>query len=131
VKLLLDTHIWLWSLSERSRLRHHILREIGHVQNELWLSPLSVWEFLMLCRKRRLAPAEGPQEWLAKAMARAPMRDAPLTFEVAVESEQFQLPHADSVDRFLVATARILDLTLITGDRNLIEAKKCQIMANK
>ena len=107
------------------------MSEIRNVQNELWLSPLSVWEFLMLCRKRRLAPEEGPQEWLAKALARAPMRDAPLTFDVAVESEQFELPHGDPVDHLLVATARVLDLTLVTADRTLIEAKKCQIMANR
>jgi PIN domain nuclease of toxin-antitoxin system len=127
----LDTHIWLWSVSTPSRVVDRVLMEIRNVHNELWLSPLSVWEFLMLCRKGRLAPEDGPQRWLANAMARSPVKEATLTFEVAVESEQFHLPHGDPVDRLLVATSRILDLTLITADRTLIEARQCQIMANR
>jgi PIN domain nuclease of toxin-antitoxin system len=99
------------------------------VSTELWLSPLSVWELLMLCRKGRLAVQGDPHEWLVQAMAVAGIKDAGLTFEIAQETDRFRLPHKDPIDRFLVATARVLEMTLITADRKLIDAKKCEILA--
>jgi PIN domain nuclease of toxin-antitoxin system len=59
------------------------------------------------------------------------MKDATLTYDIAVETERVTLPHRDPVDRLLVATARVLDLTLVTADEKLIEAMECPIMPNK
>ncbi len=55
MRLLLDTHIWIWSVAEKSRLRPRVLKALENPANELWLSPISVWEFLMLVEKGRLA----------------------------------------------------------------------------
>jgi len=44
LKLLLDTHIWLWSLGEPLRLGRRVRRELLDQNNELWLSPISAWE---------------------------------------------------------------------------------------
>jgi PIN domain nuclease of toxin-antitoxin system len=131
LKLLLDTHIWIWSLLEPNRLVRRVRAEIESPANELWLSPLSVWEFFMLCRKGRVAPEGGPQSWLSQAMSRAPLREAPLTFEIALETERMELPGGDPVDRFLVATARSLELTLVTTDRRIVGAKGCSILSNR
>lgn len=62
LKLLLDTHIWIWSLLEPNRLARRVRAEIESPANELWLSPLSIWEFFMLCRKGRVAPERGTSE---------------------------------------------------------------------
>jgi len=46
LKLLLDTHILLWSLIEPERLSHHVATALEDPANELWLSPVAIWEVL-------------------------------------------------------------------------------------
>ena len=48
MRLLLDTHIWLWSLIEPERLGKRTRNELRDPENELWLSPVSTWEALTL-----------------------------------------------------------------------------------
>ncbi|MGA3024256.1 MAG: hypothetical protein ABSF98_05760 [Bryobacteraceae bacterium] len=54
MKLLLDTHIWLWSVGNPARLSRRVARALGNPANELWVSPISTWEILGLCRKGRI-----------------------------------------------------------------------------
>jgi hypothetical protein len=54
MKLPLDTHIWLWSVLEPTRLSKRIARAIDNRENQLWLSPISVWKLLMLTHKGRV-----------------------------------------------------------------------------
>jgi PIN domain nuclease of toxin-antitoxin system len=44
VKLLLDTHIWLWSVGENDRIKGRLFRALKDPRNELWVSPVSTWE---------------------------------------------------------------------------------------
>jgi PIN domain nuclease of toxin-antitoxin system len=53
-----------------------------------------------------------------------------LTHAIARESGRVVLPHRDPADRLLVATARVLDLTLVTADERLFEAKSCRMLPN-
>ncbi len=71
---------------------------------------------------------EEPRRWIAEALARTP---AVLTFEVAIRSREVMLPRPDPADRFLVATALVYDLTLVTADDVLIDAKLCPVLANR
>ncbi len=72
-----------------------------------------------------------PRRWVAEALASTPAQEAVLTFEVAIRSREVMLAHPDPSDRFLVATALVYDLTLVTADDSLIEAKLCPILANR
>ncbi len=56
MKLLLDTHIWLWSALEPARLSKRVKIALEDRDNELWLSPMSVWKTLVLARKKRIRP---------------------------------------------------------------------------
>jgi PIN domain nuclease of toxin-antitoxin system len=129
LKLLLDTHIWIWSELTPERIVRRVQSALE--VRELWLSPLSIWEYFLLCRKGRVVVNPEPQTWLSQTMAAAPVKEAALTYDIVVEAERFQLSHRDPVDRFLVATARVLDFTLVTADRKLITAKQCSVMANE
>jgi PIN domain nuclease of toxin-antitoxin system len=55
MNLLLDTHIWIWSVGDRKRLATHVLKELANTENELWLSPISIWEVQFLYRKKELS----------------------------------------------------------------------------
>jgi PIN domain nuclease of toxin-antitoxin system len=131
VKLLLDTHIWLWSLLEPEKLSRRVARELDSPANELWLSPISVWETLVLCQKGRLVVGDDPSAWIAKAIRAAPLIEPPLTTEVALETSAIKLPHGDPADRFLVATAKVFGLTLVTADQRLIRARQAPVLANR
>lgn len=99
--------------------------------NELWLSPISTWEFLILVEKRRVVVDGELDTWLAEARRRAPMNEAPITHEIARASRQVDVPHEDPVDRFLGATARILDLTLVTADERLMRCRAFSVLPNR
>jgi PIN domain nuclease of toxin-antitoxin system len=129
--LLLDTHIWLWAILEPQRLSRRLAKELESADNELWLSPISVWELVILHQKRRILPEEKIEAWIARAMRARPLREAPVTFEVAEEVGRVELPQRDPADRFLVATARVFDLTLVTADENLIEAGVVPVLPNR
>ena len=118
MKLLLDTHIWLWALGEPSRLSRRVREEIRKPENELWLSPVSTWEALLLNARGRIRLPGNLAEWLAQATA--PLREAPFTHEIVLLAQQLPLPHRDPADRFLAATAQIMNLTLVTGDDRLL-----------
>ena len=119
MRLLLDTHIWLWSLLEPKRLSRKVARELERPGNELWLSPVSVWEVLILSDKGRIVLEGGATAWIESALLAAPLREAPFTNEVALATARVCLPHRDPADRFLAATAMVYGLTLVTADRNL------------
>jgi PIN domain nuclease of toxin-antitoxin system len=51
MKLLLDTHIWLWSLIDPGQLSKRVADELVDPSNELWVSPISTWEILLLSEK--------------------------------------------------------------------------------
>ena len=118
MRLLLDTHIWLWSLLE-----------LRSAENELWLSPVSTWEALTLHEKGRIHLRSDPSDWVTRSTA--PFREAPLTHEIASVSRRLPLPHHDPVDRFLAATALVLDLTLVTADARLLGLGEIATLANR
>jgi len=130
MKLLLDTHIWLWSLAEPHRLSKRVAKELDNRHNELWLSPISMWEALLLFRKKRLHISTDFAAWLATSLSVLPVMEAPLTFEVARTLLTIGLPHQDPADLFLAATAKAFGLTLITADRNLIKTEGVSVLAN-
>jgi PIN domain nuclease of toxin-antitoxin system len=130
MKLLLDTHIWLWSLAEPHRLSARVAKEMDNRQNELWLSPISMWEAFLLFRKKRVQISTDFSAWLAASLSVLPVMEAPLTFEVARTLLTIGLPHEDPADLFLAATAKAFGLTLITADRHLIKTEGVSILAN-
>ena len=128
MKLLLDTHIWLWSLREPQLLGRAARRELLDQANELWLSPISVWEALVLHRKGRITLRDPVGDWVSGATAN--LREAPLTHEIALASHLLSL-HGDPADRFLAATAKVLGLTLLTADQNLLGLGDIATLANR
>src|SRR5882672_2717911 len=104
MKLLLDTHIWIWSVSERERLTQSVAKALDDPENQLWLSPISIWEAMLLHRKGRLQIAEGFSTWLRKALTITSFTEAPFTFDVAEILSTINLPHTDPADLFLAGS---------------------------
>jgi len=130
VRILLDTHIWLWSLLEPERLGPRTRAAIDDPGQEKWLSPVSVWETLMLAERGRLALEPDPESWARVHLALLPLREAPLTAEVAFASRRLRVDSTDPADRFLAASALVYDLTLVTADARLREVDGVDVLPN-
>ena len=120
MRLLLDTHVWLWYLFNDKRLRRAHRREIEDPRNDLLLSSVSIWEAHMLIERGRLLVEGRPADWLRQALRILPVREAAITFAVAVRSRLLETQHADPMDRFIAATAIELDAALVTCDPQLL-----------
>jgi PIN domain nuclease of toxin-antitoxin system len=130
LKYLLDTQIWLWLALEPQRLRREVADCLADPDNELWLSPVSVWEVLLLAEKGRIEIGE-PAAWVRKALEGQRFREARLSYEIAIESRLLDVPHQDPADRFIAATAVVHGLTLITSDQHLIACKAVPTLSNR
>lgn len=129
VKLLLDTHVWLWALLEPERLAPRVRHLLTAPDAELWLSPISVWEALLLAERGRIHVQGSPSIWVDQLLQRLPRREAPLTSEVAFVSRVVLLHHQDPADRFLAATAKVFGLTLVTADEHLLQGSGFDMLA--
>ena len=131
MKLLMDTHIWVWSLLEPGRLSRGVSQALADPANEVWASPISVWEILVLCQKGRLVLQPDAMAWMSGALLRVPLKEATLTHEVALATGQVAPHHPDPADRFLAATAKVYGLTLVTSNCNLLAGKGFSVLANR
>jgi len=121
--------MWVWSQLTPEKLSTKVRRALDNKANEVWLSAVSIWELVLLVEKRRITLGCEAEEWITRAVA--PLREAPLTTEIVLETLRFNLPHPDPADRFLVATARTLGLTLVTSDSRLLESKTVSVLPNR
>jgi PIN domain nuclease of toxin-antitoxin system len=122
VKILLDTHIWLWYSLGNSKLSENLRSTIALENTELWLSPISIWEVLILAEKGRISLGLEPIIWIEQSLKSLEIHEAILNHQIAVLSRQIELPHQDPADRFIAATAAHYQLQLATVDANLTSA---------
>ncbi len=78
---------------------------------------------LMNSRNFKVLPMEANQ--------RAALREAPLTREIAIASRHLDLQHNDPADHFIAATAKVLDLILITADKRLMHSQDFKVLPNR
>jgi PIN domain nuclease of toxin-antitoxin system len=130
MKLLLDTHIWIWNDVEPWKLSSEVTRELASPGNELWVSPVSIWEIIVLLEKRRIDLKQDFGRWVEESSRDLDLKEAVLTLEVAHEVRFTILGHRDPADRFLVATAKVYDLTLVTADERLLRVPGIQVLPN-
>ena len=127
--LLLDTHIWLWlACGVQGKISPSTLRTVERAgqRRTLFVSIISVWEITLLESKRRIALPMPAQKWMARALDNPEIKLIGLD-EPEIVMDSCRLPeefHADPADRFLVATARAGNATLVTADRRILDYSK-------
>lgn len=131
MNLLLDTHIWIWNHLAPEKISSEVNRVLGASENELWLSPVSVWELILLVEKKRIEIEKDLHNWVQQSKQELALQEAPFSWEVADELRFTMLRQRDPADRFLVATARVYDLTLVTADEHLINVPGLSVLHNR
>ena len=119
---LLDTHAWVWWVTEDRRLsaraRSRIATSLS--KQDLWISLISVWEVAKKVEKQHLVLDRALDQWLDAAVTRSGLGIWELTRTILVQSCELPQPfHGDPADQILVATARHRGAVLITKDQRI------------
>lgn len=130
MRLLLDTHIFLWLMLGWRPLGRAVTAALEAPGSRTWVSPISLWEILILAERGRIVLDPDPVAFYDAARETTGFREAPVTSDVVVWSRRIHLPHQDPADRFICATARVHGLTLVTADRQVLGCTDIDVLAN-
>ena len=130
MKLLLDTHIWVWTILSPAKLGRRVRRHLDKTNNELYLSPVSIWEAHHMERRGRLRIKQSFSQWVEETLRQIPLQEAPFTFPVATAASRISLPQSDLGDILLAATASFFDFTLVTADSQLLGCSWLKTLPN-
>jgi len=121
---LLDTHAWVWWVTEDRRLSRSALRTIerDRAKDVLSLSLISIWEVAKKVEKGQLVLDRPLDEWLDSAAHQPGLHLIELSRPILVESCRLPSPfHGDPADQIIVATARDRDAAIVTRDQRIRE----------
>lgn len=119
---LLDTHAWVWWVTEDRRLsrRAKVAITSAAAEESLWISLISVWEVAKKVEKRQLVLDRPVDHWLDEAMMVQGLGVWEITRPILVDSCALPQPfHGDPADQILVASARGHGGVLITKDQRI------------
>ncbi|MBM4318533.1 MAG: type II toxin-antitoxin system VapC family toxin [Deltaproteobacteria bacterium] len=119
MRILLDTHVWLWLLSQPSRISPAARKLLADPANPLLLSSASSWEISIKYRLGRLPLPEAPARFIPKRLLRDGILPLPVEHHHACRVAELPDHHQDPFDRLLVAQAQCEELILCTADRKL------------
>ena len=116
VKILLDTFPFAWLTSEPYRLTQVASEALSDTANQLFLSDASALELSLMYADGSLEMPQTPRLWMEKQRKLWNLQTLPIDREVCYRLSELPHHHGDPVDRLLVATALIEDLTILTSD---------------
>ena len=123
--VLLDTHVWLWSVEGDARRIGRRTRQLlsrAESREAIRVSPATVFEVAALHTLGRLRLARPPEQWIRESLGAAGIRMAELSPAMALDAGAIPREAlADPLDRLLVATARALQATFLTSDIRILE----------
>ena len=122
MRILLDTHVWLWSQQSQEQFGPEARSMILNEDNALFVSSISSLEITRLVWRERLTLAGQLRTWISETLNKLKAETIPVTHEIALTA--YELPgefHRDPADRILVATAVVHNLTLMTADNRILE----------
>ena len=113
--IVLDTHAWLWWLSEPAQLSRAAVKRIQG-SDRIGIAAVSCFEIAAAVAKGRITLDRGTLQWLQQALAAPRFELLPLTPAIAVKATMLGRFHGDPADRLIVATAILESAVLVTKD---------------
>ena len=119
MKLLLDTHVFLWWIADYPRLPSKINEIIRNVENKLFLSAASGWEIAIKDNLGRLQLPSELKDFIPEQLVINDIKSLPIQMKHALHVYTLPNYHRDPFDRLLVAQSQIENLPLITADAQI------------
>ena len=116
MKYLLDTNVWLWSLTATERINKAGLAILASGEQELYLSVASIWEVTIKAGLGKLRLPEPPPRYVPSRLATQGIRSLSVNQNHALKVYELGKHHRDPFDRLLIAQAIVEDMTILTAD---------------
>lgn len=116
MKVLLDTHVWLWWISEPERLPRRVVALMEDSGNEILWSVASSWEVAIKYALGKLPLPERPQDFVIRRLARDGIGTLHVEHRHALHVASLPFHHHDPFDRILIAQAEIERIPIVTAD---------------
>lgn len=120
MNFLIDTHCWLWWLSEPERLNTRARRWIADRRNGVFFSAASAWEIAIKATLGKLRLPEPAASFVPDRVSSQGMVPLSINQRHALALEAMPLHHRDPFDRMLIAQAQIEGLPILTADRHFL-----------
>jgi PIN domain nuclease of toxin-antitoxin system len=117
MRYLLDTSVWLWSLTASERINKKARQLLASGEEEFYLSAASSWEISIKFALGRLRLPEPPASYVPSRLAAQGIRPLSITHTHALAVSELPPHHSDPFDRLLIAQARVEEMTILTADR--------------
>ena len=121
--IVLDTHVWIWFISEPEVLSKQALKAVSEAVKEkkVLISSISAWEVALLVKKKRLELSLEVSDWVTKSENLPFVQFITVSNSIAVKSVNLPQPlHPDPADRIIIATALSAGVPLVTKDIKLL-----------
>ena len=116
MNILLDTHIFLWFISDDSRISVNVREAIQNPEHQVYLSSVSVWEAIVKYQLGKLPFPEQPGTYLPEQRDRHQIASLPLDEQSVTQLSYLPALHRDPFDRMLICQALQKNLTIVTED---------------
>lgn len=121
MRALLDTHTFLWWITDDPRLSPRVRKIIGDGENELFLSAASGWEMAIKAKLGRLKLPDNLERFIPEQLALNAIRSLPIQMSHALHVYTLPDYHRDPFDRLLVAQSRLEGLPILTADPQIAQ----------
>ena len=116
MKLLLDTHIFLWYISDDKRLLTSHRDAISDFDNQVYLSVVSLWEIIIKYQLGKLSLPESPDSYVPRQRDQHSIQSLSVDETSVAQLEKLPALHRDPFDRLLICQAQRYDLEIVTVD---------------
>lgn len=118
-RLLLDTHVFLWSIAEPRRLSSKARNAITKLENQVFVSPVTAYELSYKHRQGKLPCGAAIVPSFQRQIAHLYASELGISAQHALAAGQLEWDHKDPFDRTLAAQAMVEGFTLVTADEHL------------
>lgn len=119
MKVLLDTHTFLWWITDDPQLSPRARKIISDGENELFLSAASGWEIAIKAKLKRLKLPGEVERFIAEQLALNAIESLPVEMSHALHVYAISDHHRDPFDHLLVAQAKLENLHFLTADQQM------------
>lgn len=116
MRILLDTHAWLWTVSAPERLSAHARELVEGREHELYLSAASAWEMAIKYSQGKLRLPDPPLKYVPSRLEHFGILSLPVDQAHALNASALPAHHRDPFDRLLIAQAQLEHLPILTSD---------------
>lgn len=116
MRVLLDTHVFLWWITDDPRLSKQAREIISDGKNLLFFSAASGWEIAIKAKLGKLSVPDNLEAFIIEQLAENAITPLPVRLSHALHVYNLPVHHRDPFDRILIAQAQVEDLPILTGD---------------